>query len=73
MDSERLRNKGVSKVNTWISLGRGNRIDVVGGLGEGGNGNRRNPARWDGRRKYWERWLELEAFGGDVVETPWHL
>lgn len=55
MDSERLRNKGVSKVNTWTSLGRGNRIDVVGGLGEGGNGNRRNQARWDGGRKYWER------------------
>lgn len=50
MDSERLRNKEVSKVNTWISLGRGNRIDVVGGLGEGGNGNRRNQARRDGAK-----------------------
>lgn len=51
MDSERPRNKEVSKGNIWISLGRGNRIDIVGGLGDGGNGNRRDQARRDGGRK----------------------
>lgn len=35
-----LSNKEVPKGNTWISLGRRNKIDFVGGVGVGGNGNR---------------------------------
>jgi hypothetical protein len=37
-DPRRLRNKEGSKGDAWISLGRRNRIDFVGGLGEVGMG-----------------------------------
>ena len=42
-DPEMLRNKAGSKA--WISLGRGNRIDFVGGIRKGRNGNRRDNVR----------------------------
>ena len=39
-DPERLINKEGSSGNAWISLGRRNRIEFVGGLGLDGDGNR---------------------------------
>jgi hypothetical protein len=41
-DPERLRNKGDSKGEARISLGRGNRIDILGRLGMGEDGSRKD-------------------------------
>lgn len=38
-DSERLGEKGSSSRDTWISLGRRKKRDLLGGLGWGGNKN----------------------------------
>ena len=38
---EKLSNKETSKGNTWISIGKGNRINFSGELGEGRDLNRR--------------------------------
>jgi hypothetical protein len=44
-DPETLNcNKEGFRGDAWISLGRGSRIDFVGGLGIGGDGNERNQA-----------------------------
>ena len=39
-DAERLSNKECSRWNTWISPGRGNRIDFADDLGVGRQKNR---------------------------------
>ena len=50
-DPERLSNRGP------MGFPGKDRIDSVGGLGSGGNGNRRIQVggRSDGRKEYWER------------------
>lgn len=54
-DPEMLSNKKGFKDDTRISLGRGNRITFVGGLGVGWNGNRRDQVEdRDGGREYEE-------------------
>ena len=49
-----------------ISLGRGKRIDFAHSLGNGGVGNRRAQVLGEGRRKYWEKLMELGYFRGGI-------
>lgn len=43
-DPQKLSNKEGAREETWISLGRGNRIDIAGGWVVG-NGNMRDRVR----------------------------
>lgn len=62
---ERLTNKDGSKGDTWIPLGRGNRMDYVGRLGAGGHRNRRDQVGEGGMEKECgERQLEWEDSWG---------
>lgn len=72
-DPRRLSNKEGSRVDTWISLGRG-RIEFIGGLGVGGDGNMKDRARMGGskgesiRRDGWN-WGILGGCSGNL----WNL
>lgn len=64
-DPERLINKeGLRGFSTWISLGRGNGIDFQGGLGTGGDMNRRDQVvGW--RERVLE---EMTGIGGEAFQ-----
>ena len=67
-DPERLSYKEASKGNAWISISREGEIEIdfVGGLGTGGNGNRKGQVwGWGGmERDYWN-WRALTG----IVKT----
>lgn len=65
-DPKRLGNKEGLSGEARISLGRRKRIDFAHGLGEGGVGNRRAQVLGEGRRKHWEKLMELGHFRGSV-------
>ena len=62
-----IKRRGLEK-DVWSSLGRGDGIDIEGGLGAGGNGNKKEQigegeVEEEGAgRDDWNRW----ALGGDV-------
>jgi hypothetical protein len=47
-DQKRINNKGGSREDTWISLGRGNRIDFLDGLKIGVDGLIHSHQGWMG-------------------------